>query len=122
MRQAGLTPSWWAVAIMYFCIACNVMVNGEPTATPYYARHGVEFPAVFSPMGNEVDFLPTPEPGAQFEKGDKTATGLFLGWYMKPGGQFGGSYYVAATTEFQDAMDKTPCKCRIQRVESVLLR
>ena len=117
LAQAGFTPQWWTYASRAFCHAHNVR-ELEDGSSAWTKRHGKAFEGKMVPFGAEVIFrLPPPyRSGGKF--GPHGAHGLFLGWYLQPGGIWNGDYLCAAADDLFDSPDQ---RCRVHRVKEIQL-
>ena len=117
LAQAGLTPQWWTYASRAFCLAHNVKADADG-ASPWVKRHGKAFEGKLVPFGAEVIFRLPPPYRSKGKFGPHGAHGLFLGWYLQPGGTFHGDYLCAAVDDLFDSPDQ---RCRVHRVKEVQL-
>ena len=124
LLHAGLPPQWWPFAAKYFCFACNLDESQGPS--PWSKRHGsMAFTGVRCPFGALVEFcLPGPTPCQPPESIPRRTSGLFLGYYVHPGGHFNGEYLCISLTDLaaaQHAPDGRPLHPRVHRVREVFL-
>ena len=80
----------------------NVTVtNGD---SPWNLRHGKgQFAGPLIPFGCFVDYLPKPETVKQWPKFEpKAHQGIFVEYYLQPGGEWKSEYLVLSLSRFLD--------------------
>ncbi|MCP4243319.1 MAG: transposase family protein, partial [bacterium] len=122
LEHAGFPVSCWPFAAKHFAFAYNITwVDGD---CPWQRRHQAgQFPGKLLPFGCLVSFSPQPSAAGSLPKwGPKGISGLFLGYFLQPGGRWSKGYRVVALSEF-DAYDfhvgRFGHKPRVQTVDNL---
>ena len=106
----------------HYCFMDNVVTPQKNGLTAYENRFGNAFKAMRIPFGACVDFKPTTP--ADIENlpafGEKTRTGIFIGYKLKSGGIFTGDYIVIDTEQLEQAERISDVHPR--RIKEVVLR
>ena len=112
MIQSGFHVTIWEAAATYtgfaFCIVPRKRWSTDVEMTAYERRHHQPCEAKMIPFGAMVDFWKTAFPKnapAPFEA--RKVPGLFLGWFVLPGGVWSGDYLVVEYAPFQEKPDMT---------------
>jgi hypothetical protein len=102
LLHAGLPPQWWPFAAKFFCFACNIDDSQGPS--PWDRRHGSQLEGLRCPFGALVDFLPPKPVLERLPKfGPRGTPGIFLGYYIHPGGHFRGEYLCITLDDLASA-------------------
>ena len=97
------------------------VIQPENKVSSWSLRHDGElFKGQYHPFGCLIDFKPSPVRGknATAKFAPKSVPGVFLGWFILPGGIFHGDYLVVALDEFRE-IDGKPPAVTIQRVKEI---
>ena len=98
-----------------------MMVNGD---SAYNLRHKKgHFAGLRIPFGAKVTFKPQPvkQKGIDIPKmADNTKTGVFLGYYLAPGGKWTNEYIVADLEEFVGMDLRVGRKVKTQRIQKIV--
>ena len=138
LEQAGFEPKYWPIAAKHHCFSRNIEAHvpseesDGPKQSPWERRHKQgPFKGLKIPFGALIDFKPTPVGVQTLKKtteGDvkdkperldpkfspKAVPGVFLGYFVLPGGRWRGDYLAARLEDFQDPKRKT---FQIQRIK-----
>ncbi len=102
LEHAGLPSCFWTFAVRYWCFMDNVAVtNGD---SPWNLRHGTgQYAGPLIPFGCSVDYLPKPETVKKLPKFEPRGhQGIFLGYYLQPGGQWKHEFLIFPLERFID--------------------
>ena len=103
LEHAGLPSCFWSIAARFWCHAHNIKVTDGDS--PWNKRHNkgqFDLKKVI-PFGTVIDYLPKPEvlrAMPQFEP--RGCQGIFMGYYLQPGGEWKGEYLVFLMGLFDD--------------------
>eukprot|EP00971_Amphidinium_carterae_P250343 4969860-Amphidinium_carterae.1 len=91
LLQAGLDPRWWPHVARCFCHMNNV--QKKDGMSPWLRRFdSKDFGGELIPFGALTDFLQQPAKETkqmiQIKYAPRTVTGIFLGYYLQPGGKW----------------------------------
>ena len=78
---------------------------GRPEPVPWIARHNEAFDGLQIPFGARVSFAAPQGSKLWLHRqpyAGRTVEGIFLGWEMKAGCKFGGTYRVALINDFDN--------------------
>ena len=95
LDHAGLPSCFWSFAVRFWCHAHNIkLTNGDsPWNKRHQKRHFDKHKVI--PFGCVVDYLPKPEVVRAMPKFEARACqGIFVGYYLQPGGEWKGEYLV----------------------------
>ncbi len=96
--EAGHPACFWSYAGPCYCHHENITYNEELGASPWFLRHGSEFPGMAIPYGAGVYFKP--EKHVPPKAAPRMSYGVFLGYRLAPGGKWNGEYLVADLDDF----------------------
>jgi hypothetical protein len=102
LEHAGLPSCFWTYAVRHWCFMDNVAVtNGD---SPWNLRHGKgQYAGPLIPFGCLVDYLPKPEQVKLLPKFEpRGQQGIFMGYYLQPGGQWKHELLVFPLSRFTD--------------------
>ena len=120
-----------ALAVGHFCFSRNIeqwqIEGGEnPILTSAWEKrhNGEPFSGPKFPFGCLIDFKPTPVNDKTMENkqpkfSPNAVPGLFLGYFVSPGGRWRGDFLVTRLTDFKDPALK---KVQVQRVKEVYMQ
>ena len=103
LEHAGLPSCFWSFAVRFWCHAHNIKVTDGDS--PWNKRHqkGNFDKKKVIPFGCVVDYLPKPEVSRAMPKFEgRACQGIFVGYYLQPGGAWKGEYLVFPMGMFQD--------------------
>ena len=105
LEHAGLPARFWKYAVRHWCFSRNVSLrSGESSWNLRFGQGHFKGPKL--PFGCLVDFMPTPEYSKKAtvlpKFGPKAIPGVFLGYFLQPGGRHRGDYLVAELKDFQE--------------------
>ena len=113
LERVGFDHRWWPLASQCFCMNLNCTPPADGAATPWEDRHGTAFPGKVLPFGCAIHFKPNESMAAKLPKfGPNGLPGVFLGYYIQPGGRWNGEYLVAWIEHFKLAADPSIKKGR----------
>ncbi|MCP4194819.1 MAG: hypothetical protein GY768_29810, partial [Planctomycetaceae bacterium] len=103
----------------HFCIANNLTRPVRDGCTAWQLRQGSEFPGQLLPFGCLVDFKPTTKRiiDGQEKFAPKSVPGLFVGYFMLPGGRWSGDYLVIELKAMAEATNEK--YVGIQRIKEI---
>jgi hypothetical protein len=116
--HAGLPPAWRPKALRYISVVRNT--EGDKGETPWELRHGRKFAGLLIPFGAAVEFKTSPIRDGPGKFAPKATPGVFVGYYMQPGGQWKGDYLVARLEDFASSSGSLPRPVPVQRVKEVI--
>ena len=121
MEMAGMDHKWWPWALQHFAFAHNIVLRDGDS--PWNARHGDgHFKGRKLPLGCLVDFKPTPTAAkATLKFEPKAVPGIFLGYYLSPGGKWPGDYLVASLEAVEDFRKESTGSLRVHRIKEVVV-
>ena len=116
--QAGLPPIYWPLAGPHFAFSLNIEEPLEDGMSPWASRHrGQPFWGLKIPFGGLCHFRPVqPKRDLMPEFAPRGTPGIFLGWFLLPGGRWKGDYLVADLDDFRKGK-----KIHVQRVKEVVV-
>ena len=114
--QAGLPPQWWPLVGEHFSFSLNIEKNEGEDLSAWQNRHkGHEFWGLKIPCGALCHFRPVqPKRDRLPEFAPRAIPGLFLGYFLQPGGRWTGDYLVADLDDFRKGR-----KVHVQRIKEV---
>ena len=91
LLQSGLDENWWADSVEWFTHLRNMQDLLSDGKTPYERRFGKPFKGLIIPFGSLVEYYPiTAKDQSRIHQfGQKVLLGLFLGYALCAGGEFG---------------------------------
>ena len=114
LNQSGLPHGWWPYAGRAFPHGLNIRKNSNGMS-PWYRKHGQPWSGPDHAFGMQVHFR-KPQ---RFHDGEKFAargsTGIFVGWFLLPGGIYKGNMLIIDVAELAEAPPDT--KPRVYRVK-----
>ena len=120
LEHSGVPLKFWPYAGRHYCIAHNISheVAGQ---TPWDIRHpDMPFKGQIIPFGSLVDFKPSPVKGKIISKFEaRSVPGIFLGWFLVPGGRFKGDYLVISLSDLTSHLQKPSSRVFVQRVKEI---
>ena len=88
------------MAAHYFCAVSN-FTSAWLDETPYQRRFEEQFKGLVVPCGALIEYRPAKPDRQKLAKMEpRSVPGLFLGWYIQPGGRWTGDYLVAPLDSF----------------------
>ena len=101
LAQAGFHHALWPVALEYAAFALNIEIDWDDDGlSPYSRRHGIEFSGERLPFGCLIDYKPADPDTKELPKfGPRGVPGIFLGYYVAPGGVWREDYLVVPLDE-----------------------
>eukprot|EP00971_Amphidinium_carterae_P293452 5826210-Amphidinium_carterae.1 len=117
LLQAGLDPRWWPHAARCFCHMNNV--QKKDGMSPWLRRfESKDFDGELIPFGALIDFLQQPMKETiqtkQAKYAPRTVTGIFLGYFLQPGGKWKGDYLCISLAFLRDGQATA-----VQRVATI---
>ena len=99
LLQSGLNESWWADSMECYTYLRNVTDLLSDGKTPYDRRFGQPFKGPIIPFGSLVEYYPVSakDQSRILQFGKKVLPGLFLGYALYAGGEFGRETYWLQT-------------------------
>jgi hypothetical protein len=94
-QKAGMPTSWWPYAARHFAFSDNIKLKDGTSA--FLKRHKVPFKGPHIPYGALVDFLPRDK---QPKFGNTSIPGIFLGYFLLPGGRWKQDFMVSPLSEW----------------------
>ena len=118
LEQAGLPHKFWPYACRHWCFSHNVQTREGNS--PWHKRHNKgKFKGRRVPFGSLVDFLPSPIRGGPPKVASRTQPGLFLGYFLLPGGRWKGDVLVASLEDLKAVFDDPNARISVQRVKEI---
>ena len=116
--RAGLPPKWWPYAGKLFNFALNITEFEGEELCPWELRHGGhQFWGHRLALGELCHFRPVePKKKKLPEFAPDAIPGVFLGYFLLPGGRWKGDYLVADLDDFRNGKH-----VHVQRVKEVVL-
>ena len=124
LLAAGLPTYFWPFAVAHFSFAYNIACrfNGSDSSWNLRFKKG-QFKGPIIPFGALVDFIQIPSlTQAQSKFSPRAIPGVFMSYFLRPGGIWRGEYCVADLKEFSSVdlrRDSAPNKVKVQRVRDV---
>jgi len=88
--------------------------------SPWHKRHDKgKFKGKRIPFGSLVDFMPSPIRGTMPKFAPRTQPGLFLGYFLLPGGRWKGDILVASLEDLRQTLDDPNARISVHRVKEV---
>ena len=116
--QSGLSPTWWSYATSHHCFARNIKVVDGDSA--YHKRHKTgHCKALQIPFGCGVQFMPTRRKNIKVGFDNKLQYGLFVGYFVQPGGVWSGDYLVVDFSVLSTKPNAAPSECKTYRTSEV---
>ena len=101
--QAGLPTYFWPYAIEHFSTSYNISCRLKDGNSPWNLRHAKQFKGLLIPFGAIVDFQQIPERvRAQSKFAPMSIPGIFLGYHLRPGGEWKGEYVCMGIEDLKD--------------------
>jgi hypothetical protein len=120
LEHSGVPQQFWPQACDHWCFSQNVAMREGNSAWNRRHKKG-HFKGNLVPFGSLVDFKPSPvylqkHPLCKFSP--RALPGVFLGYYLHPGGIWRGEYIVAALDDFRGALrglsETSPCNASVK--------
>ena len=96
LHQSGLAHAFWGLAVRHHCMSTNMTPphhRGPGQVSACLKRHGAEFTGKRWPFGALCSFkIPRDCPSDRMKFDPDCVQGLFLGWFLQPGGKWTGAY------------------------------
>ena len=104
--QSGLDEAWWPQAMQCYCFLRNSYDLLSDDKTAYERRWNTPFPGPFIPFGAEITYLPITQADKRrvHQFGDKTISGIFLGYDQQEGGGWSGDLLVLDWEQIENAL------------------
>eukprot|EP00972_Heterocapsa_arctica_P030746 4525904-Heterocapsa_arctica.AAC.1 len=82
-----------------WCSLHNILGKPGAGVTPYWRRHGEDFPGEIVPFGAEIQAILPDAREKRHKSASRTATCIFVGYHWMPGQSWAGDYYVSPLSD-----------------------
>ena len=103
--QPGFNDEWWAEAMSAYCFLRNIVDILKDRSTAYKMRYGIDFQGPVVPFGAQIKYNPISQKDKErvHKFGDKTLSGVFIGYAQQAGGGWSGDLIIADWEEIENA-------------------